>query len=371
MVGGRVKRQQTEIEMLAAQTLRLLDGAPADTIPVLTVDLSVNQVDWRQLRRWMIAEASVPHGTDIRFRDPSVWERYRTAVVTVLTVVTAQAVMIVALIVQRVRRRRAEGELRKTQARLRASYERVSKLGRRLIGEEETERARIARDLHDDVGQQLFLLSMSLERLCELQSEVQVERRKIAADARDRIRVIARSLHDLSHRLHPAKLQLLGLVSALRDLQDEFSRAGVAITFSEHNMPARLPDDVTLCLFRIAQAALQNVVNHSAARRVEIRLIGSRNGVSLIIVDDGKGFDLDAAERRGLGLLSMRERLRPIGGTLEIDSHPGAGTRVHVRVPDRADQRRRRPASKAPPMGASVPESRIQHVIPNDRAAAG
>jgi len=125
---------------------------------------------------------------------------------------------------------------------------------------------------------------------------------------------------------------MLGLVPAVQGLCREFPHT-VAVTFSHRNVPDRLSEDLTLCLFRIVQEALQNAVKHGAAHNVSVELAGKQAVVSLFIVDDGIGFDVDAASTKGLGLISMRERVEPQGGTVKIFSQRGAGTRVQISLP--------------------------------------
>jgi signal transduction histidine kinase len=155
-------------------------------------------------------------------------------------------------------------------------------------------------------------------------------------EALNRAQGIAKSVYDLSHRLHPAKLRLIGLVSALHGLQRELSQPNIGITFTHDNVPPTLPPDLTLCLFRVAQEALQNAVKYSQARQVSMCLSGVSEGLALTIVDDGVGFDVDAVWGTGLGLISMGERVEAIGGTFKVRSTPGAGTRVEVKAPVRA-----------------------------------
>ena len=159
----------------------------------------------------------------------------------------------------------------------------------------------------------------------------------LTEEALNRAHGIARSVHDLSHRLHPAKLRLIGLVSALHGLQRELSRSDFAVTFTHDTVPSALPPDLTLCLFRIVQEALQNAIKHSRAHPGGAfeRQLG---WPALTIVDDGVGFDVNAAWGKGLGLMSMVERLEAVGGTLEIRSKPGTGTRLEVRAPLRVEQ---------------------------------
>jgi signal transduction histidine kinase len=142
-----------------------------------------------------------------------------------------------------------------------------------------------------------------------------------------------KSVHDLSHKLHPARLRLIGLVSAIRGLVRELSKPGLDIAFSHESVPEQLPDEIALCLFRVVQEGLHNVIKHSAATRVSVHLHSDGLGLSLTITDNGIGFNVDDARTSGLGLLSMFERLQPVGGHVDIQSRPGAGTQIEVMVP--------------------------------------
>ena len=147
---------------------------------------------------------------------------------------------------------------------------------------------------------------------------------------------LLKSVHDLSHRLHPANLRLVGLLGALGQLQRDLSRPGIMITVSSENVAAILPDDIALCLFRIAQEAMQNAIKHSGARNITVQLKGDKEAIALTVIDDGAGFDVDAAAGKGLGLISMHERAESVGGMLRVVSRKGAGTRLQVTVPFRA-----------------------------------
>jgi signal transduction histidine kinase len=251
IVGGSLRNQRAQVESLAEPTLRVLRGERADTIPVKTVDLNVPQLDWRQLRRWGISEARVPAGTLVLFREPSAWDRYRAYILGAAALVLAQSALIAGLLVQRSRRRRAEARLRASQSDLRTSYERIRDLGRRLLGAQEAERSRLARELHDDISQQMTILAIDLEMLSRGQDSLP-ESERIATQALDRAEAVAKSLRHLSHRLHPANLRLIGLVAALGALQREFSKEPMVVTFTHVDVPAMLPHDLMLCLFRIA-----------------------------------------------------------------------------------------------------------------------
>jgi signal transduction histidine kinase len=261
--------------------------------------------------------------------EPGLWGPYRVYVLAAIALLLTQSLLIAGLLIQRDRRQRAERELRRRQTELQASYGRIRDLGVRLLNAQEAERARIAHELHDDISQQLSLLAIYLDML---RSNAQGLAKELIDEAVSSAENIVASVHDLSRRLHPYKLQLIGLVAALQDLQNAVAQAGIAATFTHEHVPAALPQDLTLCLFRIAQEALQNALKHSHARSVSMRLVGTPAELELSIADDGVGFDVDAAWGNGLGLVGIRERLDAIGGTFEILSTPGAGTSLVVRI---------------------------------------
>ena len=244
-----------------------------------------------------------------------------------------QTSLIAGLLLQRLKRRRAEEGVLKGEAELHTSYARIRDLAGRLIGAQEVERMRIARELHDDVGQQLALLSIELDQLGNSVRNADPNVVTRAREASDRTAEISTSVHDLSHQLHPPKLELMGLVVAVAGLRRELAQQHeIAIDFSHADVPETIPRDVSLCLFRIVQEGLRNAIKHSGAREVSVRLAGDPQGLLLSISDRGVGFDSTNGQR-GLGLLSMRERLEPLRGTLTIRSSPGAGTQIDVRVP--------------------------------------
>jgi signal transduction histidine kinase len=330
IVGGSLKDQTAQTRAVGELALRVLRGEAAHSIPVSSADLNVKQVDWRQLRRWGINETRAPAGTLVRFREPSVWDRYSGYILAAVVLLLAQSGLIAGLLVHRSRRRRAEDLVLENQAELRRSYDRIRDLAARLLTAQETERARIARDLHDDISQQMALLEIDLEQLSGI---VQGQAAGLSHDALQRTQGLAKSVHDLSHRLHPAKLRLIGLVAALQGLRRELSQSDIAITFTHRNVPPALPEELTLCLFRIVQEALRNALKYSHGHHVSVELVGVPDGLTLTVADDGIGFEVDATWHKGLGLISMRERLEAVGGSLEIRSTPGAGTRLHVAVP--------------------------------------
>jgi signal transduction histidine kinase len=341
IVGGSLISLEARAQALGAVALRVLRGEPADSIPIATASLNVPQVDWRQLRRWGISDARVPGGTRILFREPGAWERYRGYIITAMLIVFAQAALIAGLLVQLQRRRRAEVAMRGSEAQLRASYERIRDLGGRLLTAQEAERSRVARELHDDISQQIAFALIDLQMVGRTggggggdDGEEPLLRR-----ATDSVQSIAKSVRDLSHRLHPATLGLTGLVPAIRSLQQDLSTAQVAVTFVEEELPKKLlPNDVALALFRVVQEGVRNAVSYSGAREVVVRLAVAPEGLRLVISDNGCGFDLHARLGSGLGLISMRERLDAIGATLTIQTAPGQGTRLDIVLPEGGTQ---------------------------------
>lgn len=211
--------------------------------------------------------------------------------------------------------------------------ESLEELSGRLINAHEEERTRIARELHDDFSQRLALQGIGLGQLWKNLPKSDVEGRAKIEELLKRIREISSDMHSLSHQLHSSKLEHVGLVSALTGLCEEMrSRYKIQIEFSERGVSSEIPKDVALCLFRITQEALGNVVKHSQAKQAQAELFGTNDAIRLRIVDAGVGFDPDL-RRTGIGLISMRERLRLVGGTLSIMSAPMRGTEILVQVP--------------------------------------
>jgi signal transduction histidine kinase len=330
VVGGSLKDQTVQLKALGQLALRVLSGESADRIPVSSPNLNVKEVDWRQLRRWRIDESRVPQGTQVLFKELSVWDRYRFYILGAAALLLAQSLLIAGLLVQQQRRRLTEAKLRASEEALRNSYDRIHDLGLRLLQAQDSERSRIARELHDDISQQVALLSIDLELL---NGAVPPDSKSLAGEALHRAQDVATSIHDLSHRLHPAKLRLIGLVAALASLQRELSRSDLTVTLTHEHVPANLPHDLTLSVFRIVQEALQNALKYSRARSVIVQLRGGPDSLGLTVSDDGVGFDVEAAWGKGLGLISISERIEAAGGTLDIHSTPGAGTLLTISIP--------------------------------------
>jgi PAS domain S-box-containing protein len=211
----------------------------------------------------------------------------------------------------------------------------LSKVGGRLIEAHEEERTWIARELHDDIGQQLALLANNLALMEQDPPDSAAEIHNRTHEHLKRVREIAADTQAMSHRLHSSKLRLLGIVAAVKSFCRELSEQHkVEIDFTHTDIPPTVPEEISLCLFRVMQEALHNAVKHSGVRHIEVELHGAPDGIDLTVRDAGVGFDPEAlANNRGLGLVSMQERVNLVKGTFSIDSRPGHGTTIHVRVP--------------------------------------
>jgi signal transduction histidine kinase len=218
--------------------------------------------------------------------------------------------------------------------RTRQTEEALRELGGRLITAQEEERSRVARELHDDLNQRMALLSIELEQLSQRIPAGQDNIRESIQNVWVRAQEISSEIHRVSYQLHPSKLDHLGLVAAVKSLCNELgSHHEIKIAFREKGCHRLLPKEVTLCLFRIVQEALRNVIKHSGAAEAAVALAGSENVIHLSVSDTGRGFDAGSMEAKGgLGLISMRERLRSVGGVISIHS-TARGTKIEVSVP--------------------------------------
>jgi PAS domain S-box-containing protein len=217
---------------------------------------------------------------------------------------------------------------------LKLSQQEMEELSGRLIHAQEEERKRVARELHDDFGQRLVVLSMELaQHLSRPENPPQVE--AFLRELSEKLKELSRAMNVTAHQLHSSHLEVLGLVSAVQGLCHEFSRQyGIEAVFSHSGMSFRISAEVALCLFRVVQEGLQNVAKHSGALSCRVEIKGSREGVHLSISDSGLGFDPAQFKLKpGLGFVSMRERLRLVGGSITVESQPSRGTRLDIRVP--------------------------------------
>jgi PAS domain S-box-containing protein len=435
------------ITLAVTMAARILAGEQVDTIPVVHPSGTQTLADWQQLHRWKIPESALPTDTQFYHRDPTLWERDRKYLVPALVLIVAQALLILALLWQRARKRKAEAVVREsekrfqvmadttpslvwmcdtqgkitylnesrlaftglhpnavhthtwsecihpddlknqldtvsealktrqrfsTEYRLRRSdgvyrwmldvaaprvngdgsfagligsgtdttdqklaQQALEKVSGQLIEAQEKERGRIARDLHDDICQRLALLAMEISmanRTADVSAETTKQRLQ---EIQTHCCEIAGDVQSLSHQLHSSKLDYLGVVAAIKGFCDEFSRQHeVNIRITDAKVPRELAQDISLCLFRIAQEALHNAVKYSGTKQFTVQLLGMEDCVQLVVSDAGAGFDVEAAKsNRGLGLVSMQERVHLVHGTLQVESQVGKGTRILAVVP--------------------------------------
>ena len=227
----------------------------------------------------------------------------------------------------------ALGHIRADEA-LAASRNETRQLAGRILTAQEDERKRIARELHDDISQRLAAGAIEAGK-GEQDLPAPHPARAAFAGLKEHLIALSDDVHRLSRQLHPAILDDLGLKDALRAECDRVAERGrLAVNFRCGQLPAGVPRDLALCVYRIAQEALRNAVKHAQADRVDLTLNADLEFLDLEVRDFGRGFDPAAGRRqRGLGLASMEERVRLVGGELSISSSPGQGTSIQVRVP--------------------------------------
>ncbi|MET0214671.1 MAG: sensor histidine kinase, partial [Vicinamibacterales bacterium] len=336
VVGGPLPYFVEVGRLAARQALTRLGPESASTVTVPLREYAPLVFDARQLIRWDILENRLPAGSTVLFRPPSLWRDYRREVIGALVVGSVQTLLIVVVLFERRRRTRA-------QAALGDSFLQLQDLAGRLITAQEAERTRIARELHDDVVQDVAGLSITLGRLAKrtaLRAPAE-EVKPALALLQQRTIGVAEKIRNLSHDLHPGVLQHAGLVAALTAHCAECQREQEVevVMDADDNLdlisPESISPEASLCLYRVAQEALRNVFTHADAGKVVVRLIRTDNFATLTIADDGKGFDPKRARRggRGLGLLSINERVRLAGGTVDVLTEPLKGTTITVRIP--------------------------------------
>lgn len=445
-VGGDLVNWADDGRVAAEIAVRILNGEKPQDIPIVTSN-NAYMFDYLALKRWGLKASALPPGSIIVNRPPNFWQLYGRYVLAGFFVILAQALAILALLWQRMRRRKAEALLRESEGRFRlvantapvmiwmsgtdklctffnqtwleftgrslreqlgygwaegvhtedlktcldtytAAFDRresfqmeyrlrrhdgeylwifdygvprfnadgsfagyigsasditdrklaeeaLAGVSRKLIEAHEEERTWIARELHDDVNQRIALMTVNLESLKQNLPASEIQTRYRIEATCQQIGDLGSDIQALSHRLHSSKLEYLGLTTACDGFCRELSeRQNVEIDFRSENVPKNLSKESSLCLFRVLQEALQNAVKHSGVQQFQVSLKGSSNEVELSVHDSGIGFDLDRTMvGHGLGLISMKERLKLVAGHLTIDAKPRCGTTVHARVP--------------------------------------
>ncbi|HXW93563.1 MAG TPA: PAS domain-containing sensor histidine kinase [Terriglobales bacterium] len=222
----------------------------------------------------------------------------------------------------------------------------LADVSRKLVEVQEQERTRIARDLHDDINQRLALVAIDIEELKRNLPESPAQLIVRLTEIRGRLTEVSTGVQSISHELHSPQLEYLGIVAAIKSFCKEFAaRQSVQVDFEHDDILQLVSNEVSLCLFRVVQEALHNAVKHSQVRLFQVTLTCPGNQLDLTIADRGSGFDPETAmSKGGLGLISMRERVRLANGTIAIESKPMGGTTIRVRVPFRSGRDSQRAA---------------------------
>jgi PAS domain S-box-containing protein len=467
-IGGAYQDNTKEWLLAAEQAARILSGERPENIPIVYDSALQITVDWRAIRYWHIPESALPAGSVILNRPPSLWESYRKYMTAAIAVTSVLLVLMVGLLWQRKRNRKAEALLHESEKRFKvmadttpaliwmcdsegritylndrrvaftgpdpnAGYgdtwiayihpddqknvqdaiaqalttwhpfskeyrlrrtdgvyrwmldvatprvngdgsfagfigsaidttdqklaqQALEKVSGQMIEAQEKERRRIARDLHDDICQRLALLSMEIDQAKRVSGDSPETTKDKLQEIRKHCSEITGDVQSLSHQLHSSKLESLGIEAAIRGFCREFSRQHeVNVEFTCRNVPRHLPKEIALCLFRVAQEALQNAVKYSGVSEFTVELLSLEDEIHLAVADEGAGFDVEEAKlKQGLGLMSMQERVHLAHGVLSVESKPGRGTHVLAVVPldgrslrDQAGNENRRMAEMA------------------------
>jgi signal transduction histidine kinase len=318
IVGGPLMSMEELGRNAAHVALRILRGESPGSIKTHVQMPDPPSFDWRELRRWNIDENLLPPNSVLLFREPTFWQRYRKYVVIGVTVCLAELLMIFALFTNLIKRRHAEEVARE--------------LGKQLLQAEEAERARVARELHDDVTQRLARLAIDTSGLHSEQNSA--NRDAMTREVRDEIVRLSEDVHALAYKMHPALLERLGLAQSLKAECDRFSREeSIDVSLRLEKIPAQIPHDTALCLVRITQEALTNVRRHAHSKTAEVSLRMAANGLELTVTDTGVGLNGSKGSPSRLGLASMQERVRLLRGKLTVNSRPDRGTMVQAWVP--------------------------------------
>jgi len=230
-------------------------------------------------------------------------------------------------------RREIEIALQASETALRASQTQLQGLAAGLLAAQEEERAHVARELHDDISQKLAALNLEADNVLR-KPQGDGKLREEIARLSHRLRGILRDVERTAYRLHPSSLDHLGLSVALKAYCADFAKQnGIDTRCTERNLPRAIPPRLGLTIYRVVQEALRNVAKHSGARKAAVSLAGKNGTITLSITDSGRGFDSSRSKKRGLGLISMEERVREAGGTFSMKSAPGKGVHIDVRIP--------------------------------------
>lgn len=314
-VGGVVISFENVGSQGARIVLGLLNGAPISQYPV---EHSRNDimVDWRKMQQFGLHEGNLPASAIVLFRPPTLWEKYSGYIIAAGIVILLQTVLIVELALA--------GKLRKK------SEESARELASRLINAQEEERRRLAAELHDDISQRLALVAIHLDMIRGTPPGSREDLVRELSGLYDEADQLSSDIHQFSHELRPVILERLGLGAALRRYCSEFSAyRKIAVDMSITGDEPQVDVDTALVFFRIGQECLMNAAKHSGATECKVSLTYVKNRIRLAVEDNGSGFEPRRAQAKaGLGIQSMRERLRSIDGRLRIESSRLQGTKV-------------------------------------------
>jgi signal transduction histidine kinase len=326
IVGGPLMNIEDLSRKTANIAVRLLNKEAPESITVPPQMPGPAVFDWRELRRWNIDEHRLPPGSMIRFRSSTPWDEYKWYVIVGGSLSVFGAILVVGLAIHLVKRKRVERSLREAE-RLAHDF------SRRLIQAQEVERSNVAHALHDDINQRLACIAIEIG-----QEETAPGRQAVTGrmtEVRKEIVQLSKDVSSMAYELHPSLLEYLGLVTVLKaECEKLCGQVDIAADAKFENIPDKVPVEVALGLFRVAQEALRNVSRHSRGKAVIVQLTAEKGGMQLVITDDGIGFDsgqLNSAA--SLGLASMRQRVRLLGGNLDIQSKPGHGTTISAWIP--------------------------------------
>jgi signal transduction histidine kinase len=320
IVGGDLMRFQEQGKVTARIVSELLEGKKAQDIPIESLP-SAYVFDWKALQRWHIPEKRLPRGSLVLFREASLWERTKW--------IWATCILVIAILFS------IAGYLLYSRKQLRLARDRQTQLSGMLITAEENERSRLASELHDDFSQRLAVLALGLENVAEATPPLSIETDRQLRGLSDSAAELGADLHTLSHRLHSATLERLGLATGISALCREFAaQQNVQINFSCDNILGSVHPNVALCLFRIVQEGIRNSKKHSGTSKVQVALREQGDKLYVSVRDEGCGFDETKLDKeRGLGVRSMEERVHFLRGKFAIHSEPGRGTVVEAWVP--------------------------------------
>lgn len=325
ILGGELSSPSEQGAIAGGLVARILNGESADDIPEVLDRTTRKVFDAQVMERYGISQSRLPKGSQVVNRRPTIWSQYGKYLAVGLAALFAQSAIIVSLLVNRYRRIRAENDARA--------------LAGQILTAVEDERSYLARELHDDLSQRLAAVTIetgALVNRVEGGKGVEVDEFTGAlGKVKGQLIGICDDLHRMSHRMHPSVLDDFGLPDALRTECVELSaRSGIPIDYIGPIDFEEIPKEMSLCLYRIAQEALWNAVKYSSSDRIYVQLTSDSEFVYMEIKDNGVGFDLNAkSPKKGLGLASMRERVRLVGGTFKLQASPGAGVSIAVIVP--------------------------------------